>query len=232
MKKRGILLLLVLLITVVVTACTVKTPVRQSALDFKNEYETLNGKTTSTGKEYRNINIDDDNPFIKVTPKDIVDKINNKETFYLYVGDSMCPWCRSNIESAIKVAKDKGIKDIYYIDIWDDDHNEILRDVYQIQKDKKKVKVVKTQDGVSEYQFLLDNFNDLLKDYTLTDSETNKTYETGEKRIFAPNYFYIKDGKAVKMTNARAESLEKAYDELTDTIKQEQEKAFNEFFNN
>ena len=34
---------------------------------------------------------------------------NNKKAFYLYVGDSLCPWCRSVIEQSIKSAKENEI---------------------------------------------------------------------------------------------------------------------------
>lgn len=232
MKKKLMLVAsLLMIVGITLTGCTFKEQPREAALNFKAEYESLNDKTTSSGKEYRKLNIDDDNPFIKVTPKDIVDKIKNGETFYLYVGDSMCPWCRSNVETAIKVAKNKGIKDIYYIDIWDDNHTEILRDVYELKSDKKDMKVVKTKDGIDEYEFLLDTFKDVLRDYELTDKETGKTYSTGEKRIYAPNYFYIKDGKAVKMESGKADGLTSAYDELTEEILKDQENKFNEFFN-
>ena len=51
--------------------------------------------------------------------------IENKETFYVYFGDELCPWCRSVIEKFIEVAKKNDVKKVYYVKIWDDDHNEI-----------------------------------------------------------------------------------------------------------
>ena len=37
---------------------------------------------------------------------------------------------QGDTEKSIEVAKEKNIEKIYYIDIWDDDGNEILRDKY------------------------------------------------------------------------------------------------------
>lgn len=94
MKKKLLIILLgVFLVTL--AACGKE---NKDALDFKNEYEKLNGVVNKSGKEHRTITIDEDNPYVKTTPENIVEMIKNKETFFLYVGDSLCPWCRSVLE--------------------------------------------------------------------------------------------------------------------------------------
>ena len=47
--------------------------------------------------------------------KDILKRIDNKETFYVYFGDRLCPWCRSVIEKSIERLEEisKMIKEIY-----------------------------------------------------------------------------------------------------------------------
>lgn len=219
--KKIILSFLLLLSIFTITGCATK-----EAKAFKEDYEKLNGTTNKSGKEHRRVNISEDNPFIEVSADEIVKKIDNKETFYVYFGSTLCPWCRSVIESAIKVAKQNNIKTIYYVDIWDDNGKEILRDKFEV-KDKKAVKV---QDGTESYYKLLESFNDLLRDYKVT--ENDKEYETGEKRIYAPNYFYIKDGKAEKLVTGKSDKLTDSRGELTDEIKKDQEKIFNDFFKN
>lgn len=221
--KKVLFTLLVVISLFTLAGCATK-----ESKAFKEDYEKLNGTTNKAGKEHRKVTIAEENPFVEVSADEIVKKIDNKETFYVYFGSTLCPWCRSVIESAIKIAKEKNIKTIYYVDIWDDEGKEILRDKFEV-KDKK---VKKVHSGTENYNKLLVNFDSLLRDYNITDSETNKEYATGEKRLYAPNYFYIKEGKAVKLTTGKSDKLTDAREELTDEIKADQEKLFRDFFNN
>ena len=105
---------------------------KQTAIDFKEEYEKVNGKTMKDDIKYRTLNIDNNNPYVKISIDEVAKKIKNGESFYLYVGDHLCPWCRSGIEKMIEVANREKIDTIYYVDFWDDDHNEILRELYDV----------------------------------------------------------------------------------------------------
>ena len=220
MKKK--LLLIALVALLLITGCKKET---NYALEFKEEYESLNGTVNSSGKEHRSITINENNPYIKTTPSKIVEKINNKDTFILYVGDSLCPWCRSVLEKSIEVAYRNGIEEIYYIDIWDDDGNEILRDKYVL----KDGKPVKESDGTQEYYTLLEKFDSVLNDYTLTDDNDNKI-EVGEKRIYAPNFFFIKDGKVGKMVSGISEKQTDPRGELTEEILKDEDIQFQSLF--
>ena len=100
--KRKILLILVLLVLVV--GCTSGKYDKKEALKFKNTYEALNGEKMGEN-EYRKLSIDENNPFVKTTDEEVVKKIENKDTFYVYFGDPKCPWCRSVIEEAIKISQ-------------------------------------------------------------------------------------------------------------------------------
>ena len=220
--KKVILSIMCLLSILLVGGCASK-----ESKAFKSDYEKLNGVTNASGKVHRTISIDEDNPFIEVSAEDIVKKIENKETFYVYFGSTLCPWCRSTIESALKVAKEKKVKTIYYVDIWDDNGKEILRDKLEY-KDKK---LVKTIEGSESYYKLLEYFKDFLRDYDLTDDKDKKV-ETFEKRIYAPNYIYVENGEIKKLTNGKADSQKDSREELTDTLKEEQLTKFRDFFNN
>ena len=222
--KKIISLILVLVVAVTLTACD-KEKSNKNALAFKEEYESLNGKKNKKGTEYRKIDIDDENPYVKVSAEKIVEMINNKETFYLYVGDSMCPWCRSVLEESIEVARDNEIEKIYYIEIWDDEGNEILRDKYEL----KDGKINKVSDGTKAYKELLKKFDKVLSNYTLKDEDKNEI-EVGEKRIFAPNYFYIENGKVKKMIEGISEKQADPYEELTDDILDDEEEQFEDLF--
>ena len=113
MKKVSIVILsLVILISL--CGCNKTREATESSLAFKTEYEALNGKENSAGKVHRTVNITDNNPYEKVTPEKLIEMIDNKETFYVYFGDPLCPWCRSVIEKSIEVADQLNIDKIYY----------------------------------------------------------------------------------------------------------------------
>ena len=178
---------------------------KDAALIFKEEYESLNGKENTSGKVHRTVHIPEDNPYEKVSQKKVVKMLENNETFYL--------------------ANNKNIQKIYYIDIWDDEGNEILRDKYELVDGTPS----KVSDGTEEYQKLLQAFDSVLSDYTLTDDEGNKI-EVGEKRIFAPNYLYIEDGKVVKMVEGISDKQKDSREELTDEMLKDEEEIFKNFF--
>ena len=162
----------------------------------------------------------------EISATELLTKIDNGETFYVYFGSSLCPWCRSCIEKAIEVANKKNIDVIYYIDIWDEEGNEILRDKYELNT---KNKPTKTIEGAPEYERLLEVFDEYLSDYTLTDSKGNKV-STGEKRIYAPNYFYVEKGKVQRKVEGYSDKQTDSREELTEEMLKDEEKIFNEFF--
>lgn len=220
MKKKIFLIMFIMMTIMSLTGCKNN----KYALEFKEEYESINGVVNKNGKEHRAITIDEDNPYIKTTPEEIVKMINNKETFFLYVGDSLCPWCRSVLEKSIEVAKKYNVEKIYYIKIWDDEGNEILRDKYEL-----KPILTKTIEGTGSYKFLLEKFDSVLSEYTLTDTEGHKI-TTEEKRIYAPNYFYIKNGEVVKMVEGISEKQKDSREELTEEILKDEEEQFTSLF--
>lgn len=220
MKKKIFLIMFIMMTIMSLTGCKNN----KYALEFKEEYESINGVVNKNGKEHRAITIDEDNPYIKTTPEEIVKMINNKETFFLYVGDSLCPWCRSVLEKSIEVAKKYNVEKIYYIKIWDDEGNEILRDKYEL-----KPILTKTIEETDSYKFLLEKFDSVLSEYTLTDTEGHKI-TTEEKRIYAPNYFYIKNGEVVKMVEGISEKQTDSREELTDEILKDEEEQFISLF--
>ncbi len=218
--KKYILLVITIICITLLSGCT-----KSDASKFKEDYESLN-KVELNGITYRSVTIDEDNPFVYTTGEEIVKKIENKETFYLYVGDTRCPWCRSVIEMAIKKAKEYNIETIYYINIWDQDYNEIFRDKYKLDE---KGNLLKVDEGTESYKKLLKYFESSLRDYTLTDNNGKKV-EVGEKRIYAPYFFYVKKGLLNSLTSGKSDKQTDPIGELTEEILKEEEKLFNEFF--
>ena len=227
-KIVGIIALVVVLICIV---CAIifcgKTKYKQSALDFKAEYEKVNGKVMINDIKYRTLDIDKNNPYVKVSIDEIAKKIENNETFYLYVGDHLCPWCRSGIEKMIEVANKMDIETIYYVDFWDE-HNEILRDLYDVEVNGKNVKITKTKEATEGYKVLYEAVKDYIQDYTIT--KDGKEYNVGVKKVYGGDHFYFNKGKCERYVSLRVSSLEKSTDELTEAVLKQQEEEFSNFF--
>ncbi len=224
MKKKVILILIVLGVFGL-TGCSFKEE-SSDALKFKEEYESLNGTSNSSGLEYRSVTISEDNPYVYKDAEKIVQMIENGETFYLYVGDKQCPWCRSVIEKSIEVAKEYDIKTIYYVNIWDDEHNEILRDVYKLDSDNNPYLV---SEGIDAYYKLLSYLDSVLSEYTLT-TEDGEKVDVLEKRLYAPNYIYIENGTPIKLVEGISELQTNSREELTESILEDEAKQFEELF--
>lgn len=223
MKKRFIFILFIFIGLFIITWCSNN----KDSLKFKEEYESLNGtKTSYSDSNYRSVNISKRNPFVYSTADDILDMINNKETFYVYFGSSYCPWCRSVVEEAINSSIYNKIDKIYYVDIWDGFHNEILRDTYEIDSEGN---VRKTKNGTGTYYKLLKKFDNVLEDYTLTD-DSSREVTVGEKRIFAPNFIYVENGKAKRSTTGISDKQSGSGDKLSKDILRDESKVFDKFF--
>ena len=218
MKKK--ILLLFLTFVLLLTGC------KNDALKFKEDYESMNGKENASGKIHRTVNIDEKNPYVYATAKDIVNKIENKETFYVYFGSTLCPWCRSVIEKSIEISKNKGISKIYYVDIWDNEGNEILRDKYTLNEDGSLELVIK---GTDEYRKLLAYFDSVLSNYSLKDS-SGKNVPTNEKRIYAPNFIYVEKGEAKNLVEGISDKQKDSRETLTEEMLKDEENIFNSFF--
>ena len=231
-KAKMIIGVIAILLIVASATCVVlfknKTTFKQSALDFKEEYEKVNGKTMINDIKYRTLDIDKNNPYVKVSIDEIAKKIENKETFYLYVGDPLCPWCRSGLEKMIEVANREKIETIYYVDFWDDEHNEILRDLYDVEVVGKKVNIIKTKEATEGYKILYKAVEDFIQDYTIT--KDGKEYNVGVKKVYGGDHFYFNKGECEKYVSLRVPSLAKATDELTKEVLKEQEDLFTKFF--
>lgn len=221
--KKTILIFIISILAISLTACQTKE--KSDALKFKEAYETLNGTENSVGKEHRTVTIKEDNPFLYATAEEILEKIQNKETFYVYFGSPLCPWCRSVIEAAIQMAKAQGVEKIYYVDIWDENGGEILRDKFVFKENQLEQTVV----GTDAYYGLLEAFDSLLEDYTVTDPNGNKV-SMNEKRIYAPSFIFVQDGEALRLVTGMSSKQTDSRGELTDEIKAEEEDIFYDFF--
>ena len=203
--KKVVKILICSLIIFLISGCGKKT----DALKFKEEYENLNGETTESGKRIREIKISEENPFVYISTSDLLEKINNKETFLVYFGYASCPWCRSAIPTLISALKDFNIEKIYYVNLY------YIRDVLKVSEGK----IITEKEGTSDYKKILERLDNVLDEYTLMDGE--KELKTGEKRIYAPSVVSIVKGKSTKLTLGISELQTDAYMDLSEEMIEE-----------
>ena len=212
-------------LALLLVACTVKKTTVSDAKKIKEEYESYNGKIREkTGLENRTVSIDEDNPFVYITSDELIKKIENKENFYLYFGSPVCPWCRSSIEMAIETAKENNIETVYYLNIWDENGNEIFRDLYSIVNGN----LIKKTEGDPNYYKFLEYFDAYLDDYVLMNGD--EEVMVGEKRLYIPLYLHIENGDIIQMSDAQADSQTDANQKLTEQIKTEQKEKLETVF--
>ena len=225
--KKVLLVLSLVLVSVLLTGCG-KTN-KEDALKFKKDYESLNGKVAFESTMNREIEIDEDNPFIYADLKDINEMIDNKETFMVYFGFSGCPWCRSVIPTFIEVAKEKKIDEVYYVNVRpDNDKEKEIRDFYDLDK---KGKVYVSHEGTKEYHEFLKKLDSLLPDYSHgTVSSLKDTEFAGTKRVGAPNFFIIKEGTGVDRITGISKKQTDGFEELTDQMNRDMKSNFEKFF--
>ena len=226
MKKRILTLFVITAFLFTLTACNESK--KEEKVDFKTDYEEINGKENSKGKIHRTISIDKNNVFVETTPEEIVKMIDNNESFYVYFGSRLCPWCRSVIEKADEISRSNGIDKIYYIDIWDDEGNEIFRDKYELDENNTPVKKI---EGTDAYSRLIQVFSNYLRSYTIKDEDGTEV-NVGEKRIYAPNFGYVENGKAKRLVSGKSSLQKDSREELTEEMLKEEKQIFNEFFVN
>lgn len=205
MPKKILILTFILINFTLITACSKEQP-QTDALKFKQEYETLNDQLNSkTNQPYRSITIPEDNPIIYQTASEIVDKIDQQETFVVYFGFASCPWCRSIVPNLLEAATSLGLSQIYYVDVQN------IRDTITLDEANQPVT---EQEGSTAYYELLEKLDPVLESYTLT-TNTNEVIETGEKRIYAPNIVAIIDGVATNLTDGISSKQTSSTMELT-----------------
>ena len=184
------------------------------AIKFKEEYESLNGKTNDNNKNYREVSISSVNPIIYKSAEEVAQMIDDKETFVVYFGYNSCPWCRSVISTFIETAKELNIDKVYYVDVHD------IRDVITLNSDNE---LETTKKGSEGYYSLIKKLDNVLADYDITDE-----VKAPEKRIYAPNVVVVIKGVGKALTTGISESQDDAYMTLTPDMVEDTQKQFKE----
>ena len=195
----------------------------EDALKFKEEYEKLNNTIAYSDKKYNELEISEDNP-IKYSSYDEIIDVIEKGTGIIYLGFPECPWCRSALPILFDVARDNKIKNIYYLNIKNERDSLVIEDdeiVYELDDNGNEKK------GTEGYFKLLKALDKHLTEYTISFEE--KTYETGEKRIYAPTVIFVKDGKVLGLHVSTVESHKSGFDKMTEEQKEELYSIYEEY---
>lgn len=180
-------LICVLLIVLLVSACN-DSSVKQEALRFKEEYESLNGKENDSGIDYVNVVIEADHPMVYADIEQLLEVIKNDGI--IYFGFDECPWCRNVLPVLIEAAREKEVSEIYYYDIKGIRDELVLNEEGMIEVMKEKSE---------DYQLIYDALYDSLNIYEGLNDDTIK-------RLYAPSVFFIKEGKVMLMHESTVES--------------------------
>lgn len=224
MKKNSIIICLVVLVILVLGFFSVKyymsQDISEDAIKFKEEYESLNGTIReSDGEKYNDIKIDRNNPIKYIDCKEALEVLKKNQAI-VYVGAEWCPWCRNAIPVLFDVAEKYDVKEIYYLNL----------DNEKSSFEVKNGELVETVKGSKDYYALLNELSEHLEDYTVT-GEDGMSYPTGEKRIYMPYIFGVKNGEVVyehvgtvdldegqtkynSLTNEQEKELYEIYDEM------------------
>lgn len=170
----------------------------KDAVKFKEEYESLNGQKNDNGKEYVNISVDEENPFVYASYDEVVDIIENG-TGVIYFGFPECPWCRNAVPVLIDAAQELGVDKIYYYNALSIRDTKSLDENGNIVTDKK---------GTDEYYKLVDLLSNVLTPYEGLNDESIK-------RLYFPTVVYVKDGEVLTSTIGTVDSQEDPYIKLT-----------------
>lgn len=182
--KKTIKLFVIIIGVLLISACGTKESKTNDAKKFKEEYESLNGGVSSSGKDYLEVEIDEDNKVKYSSIKDII-KVLESGTGVIYLGYPECPWCRNVVPVLMRASNNTGIENVYYLNMHD------VRDKMEVDSNGN---VVTVEEGEEGYKDLLEKLDSILSEYTVKDDD-GKEYDTGEKRIFVPTVIFVKNGK-------------------------------------
>ena len=184
MKKR----ISALLIGILVAACAAPSDSQRDALRFKEEYESLNGQENTSGIDYVDISIPEENPIIYADIDKLMEIIDSEGI--IYFGFDECPWCRNALPVLIEAVQEKEVEEIYYYDIKE------IRDELKLNEDGV-IEVIKEKS--EDYQKIYDALYESLNVYEGLNDVTIK-------RLYAPSVFFIKNGEVVLMHESTVES--------------------------
>lgn len=212
-KNKIVLIVIILLTIIAIGLCIYFLKDNElevsDASKFRAEYMELNDKINeSLDLAYPNISISENNTVKYLSAQEAIQLLEDGSGI-IYFGFSNCPWCRSLVPILTEVAEEKN-ETIYYLDI------SKIRSSFKLNDGK----VTKTSDGSQEYYKILELLDENLEEFYLKDEEGN-TFDTLEKRLYAPTLVAVSKGVVTDFHVGTVDSQESGYDKLNDSQKEE-----------
>lgn len=187
-------LVVILLTLLMLVGCNGKT---SDALKFKQEYESLNGKSNDNGLEYFKVNISKDNKVIYLNDsKEVINALTHG-TKVIYFGFNTCPWCRQLVPILLeKIQEYVGLK-IYYYDFKNLRNNYVSKEKSDLVKDYEEIMSIIGE--FNQYQFNpIENVS----------------------KLMAPTLVFVKNGEVIGIHVGTTDDHENGYLVLTDEQKE------------
>ena len=70
----------------------------------------------------------DDSIYVPIYGEDYYDKLENNETFILYIGRDTCPYCQQHVPNLMEAALNQNISEIYHVDTIDSSNSQFVDD--------------------------------------------------------------------------------------------------------
>ena len=182
---------------------------------FKKEYEELN-----SNEDLIHVLIDEKSQIVYSSLEEINKKIDNNESFVIFFGSPYFNESRVSINTFFDVSKDYKVKEIYYVDLYEDEKD--IRTTYGLNDNGE---VYKINEGSIEYNKFIMYAKDILpspKEEFVKNSEYSE-----EKTITNSAYIYVENGVPISYSNGIPNEIED-YKLIT---KERLVEIFKEFYN-
>lgn len=175
--------------------------------NFKKEYESLNGTSTTQ------IEVIKDNNIVYIDMAKAAE-ILESGSGVIYFGYASCEECRASVPVLLDAMSSSDLEKIYYVNLRPENKEENdLRDLYTLNN-KNKAKVARK--ATAEYDSVRIALANHLDDYVLTTSKGKKV-NTGQKRLNDLTVVSVVEGQVMGYH-------EGSVDNYKDTLTKEQEK--------
>ena len=212
-QKHVVMMIMMIIITILILLGLQFLRTRESdAFQFKKEYEALNGKKTTNGEKYLEVNISKDSKVYYATYQQIMDLLDHG-TGVIYFGFPECPWCRNAVPVLLEAAEETPIDRIYYFNALS------MRDKKSLDENGN---IITEQEGTEEYYQLVEALRSVLGPYEGLNDDTIL-------RLYFPTVVFVKDGEIIGSHEGTLNSQENPYIELSKSQKEELKQVYVNF---
>ncbi|WP_143336719.1 hypothetical protein [Corynebacterium pacaense] len=208
-RSRSIaVLILIVIASLLLAGCS-----KSESEAISGEYSDLNGGTSSSGKEYLDVNLPEDNVFTTASDDELLDLLENG-TGAVYFGFPQCPWCRNAVPVMEEAAKSVHLDSITYLNVHD------IRDEKRLDEAGN---VVTDEPGSELYQKILGILGDNAPEY-------EGLNDPAQRRIYVPLVVVVVDGEITGTHLSTVDSQEDPYVPLTPEQHDELLKTYQDLF--